>query len=103
MVDRIGNEIKVGDRVLVWLPDANVIGFVSEAKETSVVAQVRGNGVMQAPGRLLVSFVLALPVDPDANAVGQVVKVHDPAADAASVTQAGPELLKGRSDPPQTN
>ena len=103
MIDRLGNTLRVGDRVLCHLPEAAVIGFVSEAKETSVVAQLRGNGVASAPGRILVACVLAFPVDADADAVAQVVKVHDPAADRAQVAQEGLQPLKGTSEPPRTN
>jgi hypothetical protein len=103
MNDRIGNKLAVGDRVLVNLPDATVIGFISEAKETSVLAQVRGNGVTAAPGRVLVACVLAFPVDSDANAVGNVVKVHDPTQDASQAMQEGLRPLPGTSEPPRTN
>ena len=103
MIDRIGNKLAVGDRVLVNLPESNVIGFISDAKETSVVAQLRGRGVAADPGRILVAFVLAFPVDGDAEAVASVVKVHDPAQDASQAAQSGLQPLKGTSEPPRTN
>ena len=81
MKDLIGNELAVGDRVAVYLPHPHVVGFIAEVKETALVASLnprQGAGTQREPGHVLVSVVLALPVDLDANAVAQVVKVVDP-------------------------
>jgi hypothetical protein len=78
MKDRIGNRLAVGDRVLVQLPEAAVIGFVANMQETGMVARVRGGGADTAPGHVLVTCVLQLPVDQLMDAVAQVVKVYDP-------------------------
>ena len=80
-----------------------MIGFVSEAQEASGLAQVR----VRRSGRhlvgLLVAFVLAFPVDANANAVAQAVKVHDPTQDAQKASTAVLHPLPGRVEPPQTN
>lgn len=94
MKDRIGNKLAAGDRVLVSLPESAIMGFVAEVKETGLVARVRGGGDT-APGHVLVSCVIALPVDSLMDAVAQVVKVYDP----AKASEQG----KGTSDPPTLN
>lgn len=77
MKDRIGNVLSPGDRVCVALPEAQIFGFVAQIEEGSVLAPVRGgHGLERAPGRVLVSCVIALPVTLDA--VAQLVKVYDP-------------------------
>lgn len=78
MKDRIGNKLEIGQKVLVALPDTHVFGFISEVKETGRIAGVKGHGGIQTvPGRVLVSCVIALPVDQEFDAVGQLVRVHD--------------------------
>jgi hypothetical protein len=95
MKDRIGNKLAVGDRVLVSLPESAIMGYVAEVKETGLVARVRGGGADTAPGHVLVSCVIALPVDSLMDAVPQVVRVHDPAKES--------ETSKGTSEPPTLN
>lgn len=79
MKDRIGNKLAIGDKVVVALPEAQVFGFLAEVVEQGVLyregtTQRRGT---TTPGRVLVSCVIALPVDPDSQAVLQLVKVYD--------------------------
>lgn len=95
MKDRIGNKLVVGDRVLVSLPESAIMGFVAELKETGLVARVRGGGADTAPGHVMVSCVIALPVDSLMDAVAQVVKVYDPLKAS--------EASKGTSEPPTLN
>lgn len=95
MKDRIGNKLAVGDRVLVALPESAIMGFVAEVKETGLVARVRGGGADTAPGHVMVSCVIALPVDSLMDAVAQVVKVYDPLKAS--------EPSKGTSEPPTLN
>ena len=91
MKDRIGNNLKMGDKVVVALPEAQIFGFVAQVEEGGVITgvnKVRG-GMEKRPGRVLVSCVIALPVDPEFDSVAQLVKVHDPdkheaAAEAAA-------------------
>jgi hypothetical protein len=79
MKDRIGNGLNAGDRVLVALPEAQIFGFVAQMEEGSLIAPVRGGrGLDRAPGRVLVSCVVALPVDPASGMVAQLVRVVDP-------------------------
>jgi hypothetical protein len=79
MKDRIGNGMSIGDRVLVALPESQIFGFVAQMEEASVIAPVRGGrGLERAPGRVLVSCVVALPVDPESGMVAQLVRVVDP-------------------------
>lgn len=78
MKDRIGNKLALGDRVLVDLPSANITGFIGELKECGLVALRRGTAAGASPGHILVSVVFSLPVDCDADAVPQVIKVYDP-------------------------
>jgi hypothetical protein len=79
MKDRIGNKLAVGDKVLVQLPESAIIGFVANVHDTGLVARVRGGGADTAPGHVLVTCVVQLPVDALMDAVAQVVKVYDAA------------------------
>jgi len=80
MRDRIGNKLVVGDKVLVALPEAQIFGFVAQVEQGGLITGVRGarGGVEQKQGRILVSCVIALPVDVDNDAVAQLVRVVDP-------------------------
>ena len=78
MKDRVGNKLAVGDKVLLALPSADIFGFVAQLEESGLVAVRRGNAAATTPGRIIVSCAVALPVDVEANAVPQVVKVYDP-------------------------
>jgi hypothetical protein len=79
MKDRIGNTLKVGDKVMVALPEASIFGFVAQVDAGGIITGVRSvKGGMQAkPGRILVSCVIALPVHPEAGQVGELVRVYD--------------------------
>jgi hypothetical protein len=77
MKDRIGNKLEVGDKLSVMLPEAQIFGFVAETKEGSLITGLKRGGVEKTPGRVLVSCVIALPVDPETGMVPQVVKVYD--------------------------
>ena len=78
MRDRIGNVLAVGDKVLVGLPEPQIFGFVSQVEESGLIAvQGKRPGTEKTPGRVLVSCVLALPLDEEHNMVFQVTKVHD--------------------------
>lgn len=72
MKDRIGNTLATGDKVIVVLPESQIFGFVSQVEEVGLIA-----GVGPRPGRILVSCVLALPVDPEMGMSPQLVKVYD--------------------------
>jgi hypothetical protein len=80
MKDRIGNGMSIGDRVLVALPEAQIFGFVAELEEGSLVAPSHGGrgGLQRVPGRVLVSCVVALPVDAESGMVPHIVRVVDP-------------------------
>jgi hypothetical protein len=93
MKDRIGNKLAVGDKVLVQLPEATIFGFVAEVKETGMVARVRGGGADTAPGHVLVSCVVMLPVDAIMDAVPQVAKVYD-AQKQSEASQGGVDTSK---------
>jgi hypothetical protein len=75
--DRIGNGLAVGDKLSVMLPEAQIFGFVAEVKELGLVSGLKRGGVESIHGRVLVSCVIALPVDPESGMVAQVVKVYD--------------------------
>lgn len=89
MKDRIGNELQDGDKVMVVLPESQLFGFVSKMEEGGLIAGLgaRGGPEMR-PGRILVSCVLALPVDPELGMSAQLVKVYD----ADKHDEAKPEL-----------
>jgi hypothetical protein len=87
--DRIGNELKVGDKLTVMLPEAQIFGFVAEVKDGSLITGLKRGGVQQTPGRILVSCVIALPVDPETGAVPQVVKVYDADKEHGKVSVMG--------------
>jgi prephenate dehydrogenase len=80
MKDRIGNVLAVGDRVLLALPEAQIFGFVAQLDESQLITGVRSvkGGMSQQPGRVLVSCVVALPMDANLGMVAQLVKVVDP-------------------------
>jgi hypothetical protein len=90
MKDLIGNELAVGDKVQVHLPAANIIGFIAEVKQTALVARLRGShAVDHQPGHVLVQCLVAIPVEPESDAVAQLVKVYDVAKAASQTSQAG--------------
>jgi hypothetical protein len=95
MKDRIGNKLALGDKVAVQLPESAIFGFIAELKETGMVARVRGGGADVAPGHVLVSCVIALPVDQRMDAVAQVVKVYNADAEA--------QAAQGTSEPSKPN
>lgn len=80
MKDRIGNKLENGNKVLVVLPEAQIFGFIAQIEEGGVITGVRGahGGMEKRPGRVLVSCVIALPIDPGSEAVAQLVRVYDP-------------------------
>jgi len=76
--DRLGNMLGKGDRLCIALPEAQIFGFVAEVKEQGVIRGVRGASAEMTPGHVLVSCVIALPVDPNSGQIPQCVKVYDP-------------------------
>jgi len=98
MKDRIGNKLAAGDKVMVELPTSSIIGFVASLQEAGLVA-IRGkSGAETKPGHVMVSCVFPLPVDPQYDAVAQLVKVYDAAK------AQGPSLVTpGTSEPPKPN
>lgn len=80
MKDRIGNKLAVGDKVVVALPESQIFGFVAQLEEGGVITGVKSvrGGMERRPGRILVSCVIALPVDPEMDAAPQLVRVYDP-------------------------
>jgi hypothetical protein len=90
MKDRIQNPLAVGDKVVVALPEAQIFGYVAQLDEGGVISGVRGvrGGVEQRPGRVLVSAIIAIPVDAYSGVAIQVVKVYDTERQIASPAQA---------------
>jgi hypothetical protein len=80
MKDRIGNKLEMGQKVVVALPEAQIFGFIAQIEEGGVITGVRGarGGMERRQGRVLVSCVIALPVDIEHDAVAQIVRVYDP-------------------------
>jgi hypothetical protein len=78
MKDRIGNKLAMGQKVVVALPEAQIFGFVAQIEEGSLITGLRRGGVERRGGRILVSCVIALPVDSESEIVAQLVRVHDP-------------------------
>lgn len=98
MKDRIGNKLAHGDKVLVELPTSSIVGFIAELQEPGVIALRRGAAAAGTPGRVLVSLVIALPCEADADAVPQLIKVYD--AQRAVVPSLESE---GTSEPSKAN
>jgi len=94
MKDRIGNVLAKGDKVVVALPEAQIFGFIADAQEPGLLTNIRGARATElTPGRILVSCIIALPVDPNMGSAGNLVKVYD--ADKhldGDVQTAGPRL-----------
>jgi hypothetical protein len=86
--DRIGNKLGKGDKLAVQLPEAQIFGFIADLAEGTLVSGLKRGGVERTPGRVLVSCVIALPVDPETGTVMQCVKVYD--ADATHGDKLGP-------------
>lgn len=78
MKDRIGNKLAVGDKVVVALPEAQIFGFVAQLEEGGIITGLKRGGMEKRPGRMLISCVIALPVDVEYDSVAQLVKVYDP-------------------------
>lgn len=91
MKDRIGNVLATGDKVIVALPESQIFGFVAQLEEGGLISGVRGvrGGMEERPGRILVSCVIALPVDPQSGQSGHLVRVYDP--DKREETAAEPK------------
>jgi hypothetical protein len=79
MKDRIGNALKVGDKVMVALPEASIFGFVAQVEAGGLITGVRGikGGMQEKPGRILVSCVIAIPVHPEQGQAAELVRVYD--------------------------
>jgi hypothetical protein len=90
----------MGDKLLVELPMASVVGFIAELVEPGLVAVRRGQAADTTPGRILVSCVIALPVDAEYGAVPQVVKVYDAAKEGALEAL---ESVSGKPEPSRSN
>jgi len=78
MKDRIGNKLVMGDKVMVVLPESQIFGFVAQVEEGGLITGLRRGGAEKKLGRILISCVIALPVDPEFDASSQLVKVYDP-------------------------
>lgn len=78
MKDRIGNKLETGQKVVVALPEAQIFGFIAQLEEGGLITGLKRGGTERRMGRILVSCVIALPVDPESDAVAQLVRVHDP-------------------------
>jgi hypothetical protein len=96
MKDRIGNVLNKGDKVVVALPEAQIFGFVAETMEPGLITGVRGpRGTEITQGRILVSCIIALPVDPNMGVSPQIVKVYDADKHPDADTQAAaPKLVE---------
>ncbi len=99
MKDRIGNVLANGDKVLVELPTSSIVGFIADLQEPGLVAVRRGTAASGTPGRVLVSCVIALPVDGDVRAVGQLVKVYDAAKEGTQEPSQGGNGTSGLIQP----
>ena len=78
MKDRIGNVLEMGQKVVVSLPEAQIFGFVAQLEQGGLITGIRAGGASKRMGRVLVSCVIALPCDPEEDAVAQWVRVYDP-------------------------
>lgn len=85
--DRIGNGLAVGQKVVVALPEASIFGFVAQIEDGGLITGLKRGGSERRPGRVLVSCVVALPVEPESGAVAQIVRVYDP--DKHEVVESG--------------
>jgi hypothetical protein len=99
--DRIGNVLEAGDKVLVFLPDKSIIGFISEVKEPSNLLQA--SHVDMSPGRVLVSCVIALPVDAQFGATAQALKLHDAAKDEKAAAEGSKAIDKALREVSKAN
>jgi hypothetical protein len=73
--DLIGNTLGKGDKVHVQLPNPQIFGFIAEIVEPSRVSRL--NQTEAKPGHILVSCVIAVPIDPALTGVPQLAKVYD--------------------------
>jgi hypothetical protein len=101
--DRIGNALATGDKVMVELPSSSIIGFVSEVQESGVLRATGRGELAPMPGRVLVSCVIALPVDSQFGAAGGVVKVHDAAKDEKAADEGAKLVDRALREVPKAN
>lgn len=78
MKDSRGNELKVGDSVMLRLPDPFVYGVVTEIRDGNVITGVRRGGSEVSPGVVELLSKYAMPVDPTNRVVENLVKIYDP-------------------------
>jgi hypothetical protein len=78
MKDRIGNKLAMGQKVVVALSEAQIFGFIAQIEDGGVITGIRRGGAEKRMGRILVSCVIALPVDPEVDIASQLVRVYDP-------------------------
>lgn len=83
MKDLIGNDLAVGDKVQVQLVAANIIGFIAQIEEASVLRINKGG----KPGHIIVTCTVAIPEEPGMGAIAQVVKVYDAAKTAQQLAE----------------
>ena len=77
MKDRIGNRLEIGQKVCVALTEAQIFGFIGQIEEGGLITGLRQGGTEKRLGRILVSCVVALPVDPEDGMAPQLVRVYD--------------------------
>jgi hypothetical protein len=75
--DLIGNVLHVGDKVHVQLVNPQIFGFIAEVVEPPMIA--RSNRAELRPGHVLVSCVIAIPIDPTLEGIPQIARVYDSA------------------------
>jgi len=85
--DLIGNVLAIGDKVHIQLVNPQIFGFVAEIKEPPMVSRL--NKAELQPGHILISCVIAVPIDPTLGGVPQLAKVYD----SAKVEMERPALI----------
>lgn len=79
MKDAIGNEIHVGDKVLLTGCGPNAIGHISHVKAGGIITGLKRGGSEMEPGILTVTVEAQISFDPRNPIFGQIIKVVMPA------------------------
>lgn len=76
--DAAGNELKVGDLVLLMLERPTIFGRVTELREGGIVTGMRGGKPEIKPTHMVILSNHTIDVDPNLPLVGSVLALRDP-------------------------
>ena len=93
MKDVLGNELEVGHRVQLVLPDKFVNGYVTKITAGGVVSGRRAGRDSVTPATIEIQCAFTIPLDPMHPQLSAVVRVVDPNATDVEAKEEGPKLI----------